>query len=158
LDRQRYDVWGVGESVGGFVSPAPGAKGLESIDRFQFGMVFGDGLEVGAEIHARSLADAEKLRATLEMISAMLKAQQPSGSAARFDLQGEEGTIKLTAAIPEEELKRVMEKSVAHAMARTAVAVNPAAAPMVAPTPEPTASQVLDKEGNTVILHLPGGK
>jgi hypothetical protein len=167
--RQRYDVWGLGERAGGFVSPAPEAEGLESIDRFQFGMLLGNGLDLGAEIHACSPQDAGKLRAALEEISAILKTPQLSGSATRFDLQVEEGTLKLTLAIPEEELQKIIEvERVSQAMARTDVAAAPAVVPEPAvrtpppaipgATPKPAAAQVLDKEGNTVILQLPGKK
>ena len=79
---------------------------MESIDRFQFGVQLSSGLELGAEIHARSPQDAEKLKASLGMVAAMLKAQQPSGSAAKFDFEVEERNLKLTVSIPEEELKK----------------------------------------------------
>jgi len=179
--RQRYDIWGLGEQPEGFVAPTPEAKGLESIDRFQFGMQLSTGLELGAEIHARSPQDAEKLSASLGMVAAMLKSQQSPGSAAKFDLQADGGTLKLTVYIPEEELKRTIQAETAAFSQTDTPAAVPAAAevapeavpelavaapPVVPPAPpaplkaaqQAAASQVLDKEGNTVILKLPGKK
>jgi hypothetical protein len=189
--RQRYDIWGLGERPEGFTAPTPEAKGLESIDRFQFGMQLAGGLELAAEIHARSAQDAEKLNTSLQLVAAMLKAQQPSG-ASRFDLQAEDGTIKLTVSIPEEELKKTIQAETA-AFTQAATPVTAAAVPAATPesavaapsapevTPDPAlteppvvppappkevpnaapkaaTSQVVDKEGNTVILRLPGKK
>jgi hypothetical protein len=110
------------------------------------------------------------------MMQAMIKAKQPAASAAKFDVHAEDGTFKLTMTIPEAEvLKAVqMQTGVAtQAMAekpavRTAplvtvspVAITPAAAPAV-PAKEPSKAappaMVFDKDGNTVILTLPGGK
>jgi len=148
--RQRYDIWGVGEQPEGFVAPTPEAQGLESIDRFQFGVQLARGLELGAEIHARTPQDAEKLRASLGMVAAMLKAQQPSGSATKFAFEVEDGNLKLTVSIPEEELKRTIQMQTAAASQKGAPTAPPQA------PPRPTSSQVLDPEGNTVILKLPG--
>ena len=106
--RQRYDIWGLGEQLGGFQAPVPQVKALESIDRFQFGMQLASGLELGAEIHARSPEDADKLRSVIEMIAAMLKGKA-SGSQAKFDLQADGDTLKLDVYIPESELKKVVE-------------------------------------------------
>ena len=174
--RARYDIWGLGDRPAGFVAPTPQASGLESIDRFQFGVSMSHGLALEAEIHARSPKDAEQIGAMLEMMQAMIKAKQPAASAAKFDVHAEDGTFKLTMTIPEAEvLKAVqMQTGVAtQAMAekpavRTAplvtvspVAITPAAAPAV-PAKEPSKAappaMVFDKDGNTVILTLPGGK
>lgn len=152
--RQRYDVWGLGEQPEGFAAPVPEAKALESIDRFQFGIELSSGLELGAEIHTRSPQDAEKLSAALGMVAAMFKGQQPSGSAAKFDMLADGGTLKLNVFIPEEELKKSIQSDIAALSPTTA----PTAAPRPAPpaAPKPAATQVLDKEGNTVVLQLPG--
>jgi hypothetical protein len=176
--RQRYDIWGLGDRPEGFVTPDPDTKGLEAMDRFQFGMQLATGLEISAEVHARSSKDLEKLKDTLHLVSALLKGQTPSANGAKFDLQVEDSTIKLAISVPEAEL---------HKMIRTEIAahshdVKPAApdtptlastpAPEIAPAPapappvkpatiaavKPAPSQVTDKEGNTLILKLPGKK
>jgi hypothetical protein len=186
--RQRYDIWGLGERPEGLVSPMPEApmpetKLLESIDRFQFGVQLSNGLELGAEIHARSPEDIEKLNGALAMIAAMMKGQQNSAAGARFDLQSEGGTIKLSVFIPEEELKKTIAGEAAlfapvstqpstpvasSELAITGTDVAPAV-PLVVPAPaaasvtnqassKPAKPKLLAKETDTVIFTLPGKK
>lgn len=151
--RQRYDIWGLGNLPEGFTAPLPEAKILESIDRFQFGMQLASGLELGAEIHARASADAEKLHTAFDMMAALVKGQGQSPSAARFDLQADGGTMKLTVFIPDEELKRTIEAETA-ALSPVATpsgstqsgsnqssstqSAAPASAPAAAPEPQET--------------------
>jgi hypothetical protein len=226
--RQRYDVWGLGEQGAGFVAPMGEAKVLESadlldsidllkcIDRFQFGMQLASGLELGAEIHARSPEGAEKLSAALGTMAALVKGHQTSTSATefttklatKFELQADGGSLNLTVSIPEEELEKIMEAETAVLSPVSLERVGQPAAPVSAPppeqpptTPEPgqtavpeaaetgpngapealpvapavpaavpapaapvaapapaATSEVLDKEGNTVVLTLPGKK
>jgi hypothetical protein len=146
--RARYDIWGLGDRPEGFVAPAPQASGLESIDRFQFGVSLSHGLELGAEVHARSPKDAEQIGAMLATVQAFIKAKQPTAGSAKFDVHAEDGTFQLAMTIPEAELlKAVRMQTGAPAQA---VAANPAK-----PTPP---AMVFDNDGNTVILTLPGGK
>ncbi|MEI9975624.1 MAG: hypothetical protein WDO73_28305 [Ignavibacteriota bacterium] len=182
--RQRYDIWGLGEPSEGIASAIPEAKMLESIDRFQFGMQLASGLELSAEIHARSLKDGEKLRDSLGMIAALLKGQNQSANGNKFDLQVEGGTLKLAVSISDEELKKAIAfhgapSTVALAspapMATTSDAteggpnVTPEASP-VAPvtkavpasasktTPAPCTARVVAPEADTVVFKLPGKK
>ncbi len=111
--RQRYDIWGLGERPEGIVSPMPETKVLESIDRFQFGMQLVNGLELAAEIHAKSPGDVEKLNGALGMIAAMVKGPQTSDNGAKFDLQVEGGTLKLALFIPDKELKKAIQSEAA---------------------------------------------
>src|ERR1017187_87598 len=107
--RKRHELWGLGDRPGGFVAPAPQASALESIDRFQFGVSVSHGLELGAEIHARSPKDAEQLSATLGMLQAMIQAKQPTAGAAKFDVHAEDGTIKVSMTVPEAEVLKAIE-------------------------------------------------
>jgi len=174
--RGRYDIWGLGDRPEGFVAPAPQASGLESIDRFQFGVSVSHGLELGAEIHARSPKDAEQIVAMMGMVQAMIQAKQPTAGSAKFEVHAEEGTIKLSMRISEAEVLKAMQTqtgapaqaAAAKPAVRTApvismspvVAVTPAASPVPAKEPAKPAppAMVFDKDGNTVILTLPGGK
>ena len=79
---------------GGFSAPVPEAEGVDSIDRFQIGVSISHGLEVGAELHAKSSQDSEKLTAVLGMIGTMVKAQKTGENGSNFDLQVENGTLK----------------------------------------------------------------
>jgi hypothetical protein len=175
----------LGEQAEGFSAPVPETKVLESIDRFQFGMQLASGLELGAEIHVRSAEDAEKLSEALDMMAALVKGQQTSSSATKFDLQANGRNLKLTVSIPEEELKMLTEAETVgftQASAQSAAELStqppapavpeaaetgpnpaPEAPPTAAPppphaAPKPTTSEVFDKEGNTVVLTLPGKK
>jgi hypothetical protein len=182
--RQRYDIWGLGERPEGFGAPAPGAKIVQSIDRFQFGMQLASGLELGAEIHARSAEDAEKLNSAVRLIAALVKGQT-TASAAKFDLQADGGTLRINVFIPETELKKAMAvqavalspvtvgtplaaakaRETASAPAELQVAsAKPLAAPALsAPTPKPAAPKpatapARDPEQDTVVFTLPGKK
>ena len=174
--RARYDVWGLGDRPEGFVAPTPQANGLESIDRFQFGLSVSHGLELGAEVHARSAKDAEQIGAMLGMVQMMIKSKQPADSAAKFDVQTEDGTFKMTMTVPEAEVLKAMQTGVApltvaaKPSGRTPiisgssdVTITRSAAPAVTAQAKDsgkstTAGAVYDKEGNTVILTLPGVK
>ncbi|MGA3017307.1 MAG: hypothetical protein ABSF62_09330 [Bryobacteraceae bacterium] len=174
--RRRYDVWGLGDRPEGFVAPAPQASGFESIDRFQFGVSMNHGLELGAEVHARSPKDAEQIGAMLGMAQAMIKAKQPTAGSLKFDVHTEDGTFKVSMTLPEAEMLKAMQMQMgtpARAMAAkpavrtiplvtmSPVAITPATVP-VAPAKEPVKptppAMVFDQDGNTVILTLPGGK
>jgi hypothetical protein len=158
--RDRYDVWGFGDRPEGFVS-SPQAGAVEGIDRFQFGLSLQKGLELAAEVHARTVKDAEKLNATLALLTGMLKVQQPAGGVS-FDLQTKNGTFKLAMTIPEEELKKAMAAqsgALAQMLAATTGPTTGGGFPLKMPSaPKPTPPPVLDKDGNTVVLTLPGGK
>lgn len=111
--RGKYDIWGLGDKPSSLI-PA-GAKpdgldsGLNSIDHFQFGISLSHGLELGAELHAASAKDVEKLTASVGLIELMMKLQQPSANSSKFDVSAKNGTIKLALTIPEEEFNQMIE-------------------------------------------------
>ena len=162
--RTRYDIWGLGDRPEGFVAPTPQASGLESIDRFQFGVSLSHGLVLGAEVHARSPKDAEQLSAMLGMVQTMIKAKQPSAGGAKFDVHTEDGTFKLTMTIPEAELLKAVQMQTSaptQAMAaKPAARATPSVSAVPAKEPAKPAppAMVFDNDGNTIILTLPGGK
>ena len=191
--RQRYDVWGLGDHPGAFAQQLGDAKGLESVDRFQFGMQLTSGLELSGEVHVASAEEAEKLNQSLQLMAMMLKSQQTSDGA-KFDLQVDGGTLKFAVSIPDAELKKMMQPEAAEpkTAAEPATSTVPATSPELglsakpapsevsglapAPTPvvEPakvdpvkieakpaakvTPRTIFDKEGNTVVVTLPGKK
>ena len=176
--RQRYDIWGLGEPADGLTSPIPEAKMLESVDRFQFGMQLANGLELTAEIHARSAEDGEKLNTALGMLAALLQGHGQSANGSKFDLKSEGGTLKLLVSISDEDLKKALSvetatlSSVKMQSATPVVSSNepaetgpsvpaetPAPAPVPAPVaPKPIAAKTPDTETDTVIFKLPGKK
>jgi hypothetical protein len=161
--REHYDVWAVVNRTEGLTGYMPStespAAALNSIDHFQFGMSVKHGLELAAEAHARTAKDAEQLAATLQFLEAMSKASQPAGSTgAKFAFQNEGGTLKVSLAISEEDLKKAIENQRKGGMmfakrpAQTHVAeeavapVEPPAAPaLVAPAviPAPVTAAVI---------------
>jgi hypothetical protein len=181
--RQRYDVWGLGEQPEGLASPIPEAKMLESVDRFQFGMQLASGLELTAEVHARSSAEGEKLNTALGMMAALLQGANQSANGSRFDLQSEGGTFKLTVSISDEELKKALSAETVTLSTVPAVAAaesvetgpgvtpetpapepspapapTPAAAQPAPPAPKPVTPKTPDSETDTVVFKLPGKK
>jgi hypothetical protein len=121
----RFDIWGTGERPEGFVAPTGKREDLDSIDRFEFGIRISKGLEIGAEVHAKSSKDADKLAASLAMLQAMMIGREPA--APKFDVQVKEGTIKLSLAVSEDDLKKAI------AAQRSAAARNAGTAPKGGP-------------------------
>ena len=105
--RDRFDIWGTGERLEGFVPPTGKREELDSLDRFEFGIRISKGFELGAELHARSQKDAEKLAASMEMLKMMASAQGQTGP--KIDVQTKDGTVKISVMVSEEDLKKLME-------------------------------------------------
>jgi hypothetical protein len=156
--RERFDLWGTGERPQGFVAPGGQNEQLNSIDRFEFGIRITNGLELGAEVHARSTKDAEKLAATMAMLQMMAKAQS---STAKFDLKVEDDTVKLSFAVSEAELKKAMaaqQAQMQRAAAPKPVVTQPMTTqPTVVGQPSQAPNQVTSP-GGTSTFTLPGGK
>ena len=121
----RFDIWGAGERPEGFVAPTGKREDLDSIDRFEFGIRISKGLEIGAEVHAKSSKDAEKLAESVAMLQAMMIGREPA--APKFDVQVKDGTIKLSLAVSEDDLKKAI------AAQRSVGAPNVGTAPRSAP-------------------------
>jgi hypothetical protein len=148
--RERFDLWGTGDRPQGFVAPSGQNEQLGSIDRFEFGISITHGLELAADVHARSQKDAEKLAGSLAMLQMMAKAQ---ANAAKFDVKLEGSTLKLSFAVSEEELKKAI------AAQRSASAPKPVSSqPKVtgeAPAAGPAVRQTTTPAGTSVFT-LPG--
>jgi hypothetical protein len=150
--RLKYDVWGLGDRPGGFASTeAEKAQDLDSVDRFEFGISMSHGLEATAELHLRPGKNGEKLNASLQLMEAMLRSQQPSSNAAKFDVKTEKGSIKIALAIPEEELKKaIAQRAMGTPVSSQAVGLKPAE-----PSKPPG---IVYTEGGTGVVTLPGKK
>jgi hypothetical protein len=149
--RSRYDIWGVGDVPPGFKSPAGQAPGLDSVDRFQFGLLLSHGIEASAELHARSAEDIQKLAASVQLIKAAV-ANQPNRApvAVKLDTQVEGNTLKLSLAIPEEELRKAIQSRA------TAFRPAPAGGAVTITGNPATAHPTTNASGDTVVLTLPG--
>jgi len=155
-----YEFWGVGEMPGGFRTSNPSAKSLDSIDRFEFGASLRQDLEFHGQLHVRSAQQAQQMAMSLQMIQGMMKSRMSAGGT-KFDLRAENGTLEITLAIPEAELKKAIEsqkKALAGALSnRLGVAPEePHAHPISHPPARPAAVET-NERGETVKLTLPGG-
>jgi hypothetical protein len=110
--RQHYEIWGVADNPAGLarrLSDSSGAQPFDSIDRFQLGLGLNHGLEIAAELHARSAEDAAQLTSTLRLLEAMFKTSQPAASAGtKLNIESAEGTLKIALAVSEEDLKKAI--------------------------------------------------
>ena len=148
--RERFDLWGTGERPEGFVPPTGKNEGLDSMDRFEFGVRMTQGFELSAEMHARSANDAEKLAASMEMLKAMMTMSSREQAGGKIEVQVKDGTIKISLAISEEELKKAIA---AQRLVRAPVG----GAPVVVGS-ESTAPAPDGKSGGTSVFVLPGKK
>ena len=107
--RQKYAVWGVGDIPEKPKAAAGQAGPLDSLDRFEFGAAFSNGLELTADLHPRSPADLEKMAQTLRMLVAMIEAKAPASKGSQFALSAGNGTLRLSVRIPQADLNQAME-------------------------------------------------
>ncbi|MCU1238293.1 MAG: hypothetical protein JWP63_6260 [Candidatus Solibacter sp.] len=151
--RERFDLWGTGERPQGFIAPGGQNEQLNSIDRFEFGIRITNGLELGAEVHARSSKDTEKLAASLGLLQMMAKAQSNS---AKFDVKVEDNTLKLSFAISEAELKKAIEAQ--QAQGRRTQTQPAQTQPTVVGQPVEAPRTQTATPGGTSVFMLPGKK
>jgi hypothetical protein len=159
----RFDFWGVGDLPEGFRPPGGADDSFNSIDHFEFGASLRHGLEITGEVHARSTKDAGKMAEAMKMIEDMLKNQpQRSANGTKFDLQSSNGTIKLSIAVSEEDLKKGIEAQKSSLSAAVNSRIGAASglsadAPKPPAKPRPHPQIVKDTRGDTVNVILPGG-
>jgi hypothetical protein len=119
--RGRFDCWGFGEQPGGFspakVAPGAAPSGLDSIDRFQFGIQWTRGFDLAAELHFASLQDARELSTWLRTMEKMFRAQEPSLDQARFDVKMSGETLRLSLTVSEDQLKKAAARQTVRARA-----------------------------------------
>jgi hypothetical protein len=148
--RERFDLWGTGERPQGFVAPGVQNDQLGSIDRFEFGIRITRGLELSAEMHARSQKEADKLAASLAMLQMMAQAQSKS---AKFEVTSADSTLKLSFAISEEELKKAIAAQKQQLQSKPPMQTQPTITgqpPAAAPGKQTTSP------GGTSVFTLPG--
>jgi hypothetical protein len=158
--RDRFDIWGTGERTEGFVPPTGKREELASMDRFEFGIRISKGFELGAELHARSQKEAEKLAASMEMVKMMASAQ--GQAAPKIDVQTKDGTVKISVMVSEEELKQLMDaqRKAAASMSGAPMTVAPMGGVPVVVTSEPSVPPAGSQSqvGGTSVFVLPGKK
>ena len=163
----RYALWGAGALPPDFHPPAGGPDALKTLDRFDFGVGLDKGLQLAATLHTRSAEDIQKLGAALQLFEMMAKSQ-PDASGTKIETRVENGTLKLSLAVPEEALKKALAQqrgaigqALAQAKGQPLSVSEPAARPTIAPAASsaPASKEtkiVSDKEGASVQVTLPG--
>ena len=143
----NFDLWGVGDVPEGGVPQAAGAaEQLNAIDHFEFSAALRQGLEIHAQIHARTAKDAAQMQQTLQMFEAILKGQ-PGTAGTKIDLESSQGTVTLAIRVSEEDLKKGIEAQRAGMQAARA------------PKPAPKQARIVSNDhGDTVKITLPGGR
>ncbi len=155
--RDRFDIWGTGERSEGFVPPTGKREELASMDRFEFGIRISKGFELGAELHARSQKDADKLAASMEMLKVMANAQGQAGP--KIDVQTKDGTVKISVMVSEEDLKKLIAaQQKAGAPMGGALVVGAPVVISSEPTVPAPGSQTGSQNGGTSVFVLPGKK
>jgi len=157
----RYDIFGVGAPSG----PAKGTpEMLQQVDRFQIGVNLSHGMDLVAELQARTPDAAKSLAAMLALVTKSHPGAQDALQRLSVTVDGR--SIRFAMAIPPEEFEKAMRQGM------TAVAAKSGGAPMASaganapagkPAPEPSrvpAGAVLmitgsESDGGTQIIVKP---
>jgi len=157
--RGHYDIWAIVNKLDGLKGYMPPSTGntspFESVDRFRFGISLKSGLELAADVHVSSAKDAEQLTAMLQLFEGMTRAQTGT-SGAKFAVKNTNGTLRVTMAISEEELKKAIETQRKNMLRAVNQPPQPAPGPVRVQSAEPkatTGTSVTD--GGTAVFHLP---
>jgi hypothetical protein len=174
--RALYEIWCIAGQPKGLVQRFAGSENseaLQPVDSLRVGIGLTAGLEIAAEVQARSGEDAQKLAGTLALVEAMVKASQPQAGGAKIDIQHQDTSLKIAVSIPEEALKQAIRNQGSVLQRAAAQPVKPSTPapprPVVAPAPRPVrpAVRIQSSESNspsstsageTAVFTLPGPK
>ncbi len=163
--RDKYAVWGVADRPSGLVKRLPNytpAPVLDAIDRVQFGVGFTKGLEIAAELHPRSGDDVAQLTDSLKLFETMVKAARPSlDEGTKIGIEtADDGTMKITLALSEEQLAKAMQNPKPAEVAVTASTepvVHKETAERKVRTPAPAPAD-RTRDSGTSVFTLPGSR
>jgi hypothetical protein len=159
--RGHYDIWAIVNRIDGLKgymppSTAQNTSPFDSIDRFRFGISLKSGMELMADIHVRSAKDAEQMAATLQLFEGMTRAQAGGANGTKFAVKNTNGTLRITMAVSEDELKKTIEtqrQNMLRAMNRPQQQTN---GPVRVQSAEPTVTSGSSAtDGGTAVFHLP---
>jgi hypothetical protein len=147
------------EGLKGYMPPTSGqqATPFDSVDRFRFGVSLKSGLELSADIHVLSAKDAQQLATMLQLFEGMTRAStQVSTNGAKFTVKNTNGTLRVTMAISEEELKKAIESQRKNMLRAVNRPPQQAPGPVRVQSAEPTVSSGTSAtDGGTAVFHLP---
>ena len=161
---ERYDIFGLGAIPSTVGMPGTAAEFLKLLDRFQFGMSVSSGVQLAAELEAKTPQAAKGLA---ELISCSLKPEKGAGEIAKYlNLTTAGRTLRISLTLPEEEVNKMIRAGAGAASARSAFAraAAPQSAPDVAPQPAetsrvPKGAALLitgsESDGGTIVVSKP---
>jgi|GEM_PF-641127 len=144
---RTYDIWlssRISPALLADIPNAPPSAGpqmelIKSIEQASGGLKFGTDLLLAAEIVTKTPKDAESIAAVIRMVAGLAAsngrdAKKAAALLEKLALRTEGNTLSMSLTIPEAELRKSIQASVAAAMQRGAT---PAAEPAAEPAPEP---------------------
>ena len=179
--RARYWIWAKADRLAGLSAPKGAPQGIEAVDGFEFGLALNHDLEMSAQLHMRTAADAEKLLGTMALLQMMARNQQRGASQTKIESRVTGKTLDVSLRVPESELKQAWEQQravIAQSLSQLPQQIaaarsggfNPFAAKQAAaPAPAPRRNArpiaatkegkiVSDSDGATVQVTLPGSR
>jgi hypothetical protein len=158
--RDKYELWGFADRPSGLVKRLPAytaAPTLDAINRIQFGVAMAKGLEITAELHPRSGEDVAQLTDSLKLVETMMKAARPSlDDGTKIGIEtSDDGTMRLTVAISEQQLVLAMQNQKPAEVA-VAAAAEPVVHKETAERKVRTPAPATTREGGTSVFTLPG--
>ena len=164
---ERYDVFGVGNIPAmppG--APGPAAEVAKLLERFQFGISVTDGLQMTAEMEAKTAAAAQNLS---KLISSSLRPDMGVGDVSKhLNVITEGRTVRLSLTLPQPEVEKLIQAGAKAAATQTALAraAMPAGTAFgVAASPAPEKSRVppgavlmitgSESDGGTIVVNRP---
>jgi hypothetical protein len=157
--QSHYAIWGFADHPEKLAKRLPSSTqqpGLQSLDRFQFGVNLAEGLAVDAALHVASPEDARQLGGYVKLLDALMKGDSSLKDGAKLHVEEQEGTLQLALSIPEEELKRALQQRLHPAPKSVHVeGITPVKEPAPPKTQRAAAPPA---EGGTTVFTLPGPK
>jgi hypothetical protein len=108
----RYTIYGFGKVPEGAMPEGAAGSAAKGIEEFQFGVNVTNGLDVVAEVRARTDQDAESLHQGLQLLSVMTRQQSGPDFASHTSVTREGRTLRLAVNMPEAELMKAMQKRI----------------------------------------------
>lgn len=108
--RSRYWIWAVADHLDGLAASKSAPQGIQGVAGFEFGLTLNHDLDMEAQFHMRTAADAEKLLGTMALLQMMAKNQQKGASEAKIESRVTGKTLDVSLRVPESELKQAWEQ------------------------------------------------
>jgi len=155
--RDKYAIWGFAERPSTLVGRLPNYSATPvfgAVERMQFGVGLVKGLEIKAELHARSADDISQLADSLRLFETMMKTERPTLNDGNTSLGIEtaDNILRVSLAVSDEQLAKAIQNPKPAEVAVTA---------STEPVHKETAQRKVrtapaPAEGGTSVFTLPG--